>query len=86
MVKKSTQNVSDIKNEIGGRMMNAKAIGEKLKKLRGEKTLAEVAEGCNLTTQALSNYENGIRIPRDIHKISIARYYGVSVDSIFFDF
>ena len=66
--------------------MNAKAIGERLKKLRGEKTLAEVAEGCNLTTQALSNYENGIRIPRDIHKISIARYYGVTVGSIFLIF
>lgn len=85
MVRKYTERVR-YKNEIGGRKMNAKAIGERLKKLRGEKTLAEVAEGCNLTTQALSNYENGIRIPRDIHKISIARYYGVTVGSIFFDF
>ena len=59
-------------------------IGEKLRELRGDKTLAKVAEDLGITISALSNYENDIRTPRDAMKIKIAEYYKKSVQSIFF--
>ena len=58
---------------------------EKLIALRGGKTQSEVAEGVGITVSALSNYEQGIRIPRDSIKKKIADYYGKTVDYIFFD-
>ena len=58
---------------------------EKLISLRGSKTQSEVAEGVGITVSALSNYEQGIRIPRDSIKKKIADYYGETVDYIFFD-
>ena len=58
---------------------------EKLIALRGSKTQSEVAEGVGITVSALSNYEQGIRIPRDSIKKKIADYYGETVDYIFFD-
>ena len=58
---------------------------EKLISLRGSKTQSEVAEGVGITVSALSNYEQGIRIPRDSIKKKIADYYGETVDYIFLD-
>lgn len=58
---------------------------EKLIALRGSKTQSEVAEGVGITVSALSNYEQGIRIPRDSIKKKIADYYGKTVDYIFFN-
>lgn len=65
--------------------MNEILIAERLLNLRGEKTIKQVASSIGITESALSNYEHGIRIPRDSIKIRIAQYYGVSVQSIFFD-
>ena len=64
--------------------MNAIAIGEKLKALRGEKTQKEVGDALGITSMAVSQYERGERIPRDELKIQIAKYFGQTVDSIFF--
>ena len=33
---------------------------------------------------AISQYESGARVPRDEIKVRIAKYYGVSVESLFF--
>lgn len=55
-----------------------------LKRLRGEKPLVIVARSVGITPSALSNYESGIRVPRDQIKVKLANYYGVSVESIFF--
>ena len=55
-----------------------------LKRLRGEKPLVIVATSVGITPSALSNYEAGIRVPRDQIKVKLANYYGVSVESIFF--
>lgn len=63
--------------------MNAK-IAEKLIELRGEMTQKHVAEKIGITTSALSNYENGIRVPRDEIKIKIAKFYQKSIEEIFF--
>lgn len=66
--------------------MDNKKIGEKLTKLRQKKgkTVTEAAAELGITVSALSNYENGIRIPRDVVKIRIANYYNKSVSTIFF--
>ena len=57
---------------------------EKLISLRGERTQAEVAEALEISVSALSNYEQGIRVPRDSIKKKIADYYKRTVDYIFF--
>lgn len=59
-------------------------IGKKLRELRGEMTQKEVSEAVGITPTALSNYEQGIRIPRDDVKMRIARFFGKSVGEIFF--
>ena len=65
-------------------LIDSKVIGDRLKALRGDKTIKEVAENLNISESALSMYETGNRIPRDEIKIRIAKYYGKSVQSIFY--
>ena len=65
-------------------MQDKKAIGHKLRELRGEKTMQQVADDIGISKSAINMYENGERIPRDEIKVKFARYYGLSVESIFF--
>ena len=58
---------------------------EKMKKLRGSKTKAEVALAIGVSESSYVKYERGERVPRDVVKRRIADYYGRSVDFIFFD-
>lgn len=60
-------------------------IGEKLKELRGDKSQAEVAVAVGISDSAMSAYENGDRVPRDEVKIRLAKYFGKTVQEIFFD-
>lgn len=64
--------------------MDGKKIGERLVKLRGKRTQAEVAEAIGVSTSAYSMYETGERIPRDETKKRIAAYYKRSINTIFF--
>ena len=64
--------------------MDAKEIGKKLKELRGARRINEVAEALGISPSALSMYETGTRIPRDVIKIKIANYYGVNISDIFY--
>ena len=64
--------------------IDKQAIGLRLKKLRGERSQAEVADALKVTPMAISQYERGERIPNDVMKLKIAEYYGVSVSDIFF--
>ena len=64
--------------------MNANIIGKKLVELRGDKTLDEVTKAVGISISALSNYENGTRVPRDEIKIKLAQYYGISIEALFF--
>lgn len=64
--------------------MDRKAIGEKLRELRGEKSREQVAIAVGVTANAIWNYESGQRIPNDETKVSLARYYNRSVEDIFF--
>lgn len=62
-----------------------KAVGERLQKLRGDKSREEVAKAIGVSVSAIAMYENGERIPRDSIKIKFAEYYDKSVQEIFFD-
>ena len=66
--------------------MNRKSIGDRLRSLREKKrkTVVEVAEACGISQSALTMYENGERLPRDEVKIRLAKYYGRTVQTIFF--
>lgn len=56
----------------------------KLRELRGNKSLEDVAKAVNVSPQALSYYERGLREPRDSMKVKLAEYYKRSVSFIFF--
>lgn len=59
-------------------------IGSKLRALRGDIPRKIVAASIGIERSTLSNYENDIRVPTDKNKARIARFYGVTVDSIFY--
>lgn len=59
-------------------------IGEKLKKLRGNKSQTELAKELGILPSVYSNYENNYRVSNDEVKKKIARYYKKTVDEIFF--
>lgn len=65
--------------------IDTKTMGEKLIKLRGNRTQEEVSEAIGISKSALSMYETGKRIPRDPVKMKLARYYKKSVPFIFFN-
>lgn len=65
--------------------MNKNAIANRLVELRGNRSQEEVAKAVNISTSALSMYENGSRVPRDEIKIRLAAFYGKSVQYIFFN-
>lgn len=58
--------------------------GDRLKKLREEKkkTLQQMAKETGLTASAISNYENGIRIPRLEQLDVLTNYFDVDTDYI----
>jgi len=64
--------------------MNALEIGKRLIDLRGNRTQEEVAKDNNLSLSAIGMYERGERIPKDEIKIRLAKYYGKTVQEIFF--
>lgn len=68
----------------GGDRMNAYKIGRRLKRLRQDRPLKEVARANGISVSALSMYECGTRIPRDEIKIKLARYYDKTIEEIFF--
>jgi len=65
-------------------MPDAKTIGRRLVTLRGNMPRSDVAKSVNITYSALTNYENGVRVPRDEVKIALAQFYGKTVGEIFF--
>lgn len=62
------------------------SAGTKLKALRQQRkmTQKQVADELEITKSALAMYERDERVPRDEVKIRIARYYGETVDALFF--
>lgn len=64
--------------------MDKQRIAQKLRGLRGEKSREEVAINCGVTAQAISMYENAMRIPSDDIKVKIADFYKKTVQEIFY--
>lgn len=65
-------------------MLNAKAIGEKIRNLRGTRSIRDVSIACGISDSALRMYEVGERIPRDEIKIKLAEYFNTSIEQLFF--
>lgn len=65
--------------------MNRQLIAKNLIRLRGERSQEEVSKAIDISTSALSMYENGERIPRDEIKIRLANFYKQTVEEIFFN-
>ena len=61
------------------------AVAKRLIELRSSKSQEEVANAVGISKSALSMYENAERIPRDEIKIRLAKYYGKTVQYIFFN-
>ena len=61
------------------------STGDKLRELRGKKSLQVAADAIGITKSALAMYERDERVPRDEVKVRIASYYGVSVLFLFFN-
>lgn len=64
--------------------MNAIAVGEKIRAMRGAESQQALANELKISKSALAMYERGERVPRDEVKIRIAQHFGVSIESIFF--
>lgn len=60
------------------------SFGKTLRKLRGDRTQEEIARNIGITKSSWAMYEREERVPRDEIKIQIARYFGVTVQDIFF--
>ena len=58
--------------------------GKRLRELRGNRSAVEVADAIGISESSLLMYERGERNPRDDIKISIAKYYGVGIGTIFY--
>ena len=61
-----------------------KAIGDRLRQLRGDRTQAAVADAVGVTDMAISQYEAGTRVPSDEMKIRLAKYYEASIEQLFY--
>ena len=65
--------------------MDRNKLGERLRRLRGDMSQAELGAALGVTKQAILNYELGYRVPTDDLKIKIAEFFHLSVQEIFFD-
>lgn len=64
--------------------MDAIAIGRELRRLRGSRTIQEVADATGIDTSTYGMYEIGQRVPRDNNKITLANYFGLTVQELFY--
>lgn len=60
-------------------------VAKNLREARGPIPRAKVCVDVGIAYSTLTMYETGQRIPRDEIKVKLARYYGRSVESLFFD-
>lgn len=68
------------------KMLDKEEMAQHLKDLRiaKGKTVAQVSNETGIGETALRNYECGLRIPRYTAMFTLSKYYGKTVDSIFF--
>lgn len=60
-------------------------FGKRLVELRGDKTQAQVAADIGISQSAYAMYEMEKRVPSDEKKRKIAKYFGETVQNIFFN-
>jgi len=65
--------------------MDRAQIAKRLVALRGAKSRELVAQELNSSIRALVSFETGYWVPRDSVKVQMSKYYGVSVESLFFN-
>lgn len=65
--------------------MNTKKIGATLRDLRGKRTREEVANAIGVSVSAVAMYEIGERVPKDSVKTKYAKFFGKTVEEIFFN-
>lgn len=70
-----------------GDIVDSIEIGNRIRNLRKNRGLTqkELAEQLEISESAITMYESGRRVPRDEMKVSIAKFFEKSVDSIFFE-
>ena len=66
-------------------MKQQETTGMILRKLRGDQTQEEIPTALGSTTSSWAMYERDERVPRDEVKIRIARYFGKTVQELFYD-
>ena len=59
-------------------------IGENLRRARGDRKQETVAKAVGISVAAISMYEQGQRVPRDEIKLRLAKYFGTTVEALFF--
>ncbi len=64
--------------------IDKKKVAKKLVRLRGKRRQTTVANELGISKQLLRAYEQGISVPGDDAKIKIAKYYGMTVGSLFY--
>ena len=66
----------------GGEQMTS--VADRLREARGETPRNEVCKAVGISLNALMMYETGNRIPRDEIKVKLARFYGKSIEALFY--
>ena len=61
-------------------------VAERIKEARAKNgySVEDVAKGCGVTVSAVQMYECGQCIPRDSIKIEMAKFFGMTVQDLFF--
>ena len=59
-------------------------VGARLKAARGDIPRAQVCHDLNIGSSTLAMYETNQRVPRDEIKKRLAKYYGVSIEALFY--
>jgi DNA-binding XRE family transcriptional regulator len=65
-------------------MIQKETTGTILRKLRGDRTQEEIATALDITKSSWAMYERDERVPRDEVKIRIAKFFGKSVEELFY--
>lgn len=65
-------------------MIQKETTGTILRKLRGDRTQEEIAAALGITKSSWGMYERDERVPRDEVKIRIAKFFGKSVEELFY--
>ena len=65
-------------------MIQKETTGTILRKLRGDRTQEEIATALGITKSSWAMYERDERVPSDEVKIRIAKFFGKSVEELFY--